>query len=158
MDAKPHTHQVEIKREWSNGTGGIKITYGDTTKLVNSRLPFLKRRTARGIRRAIRKHDKGSIRAGKRADKTVALERSVVANANSALGHNQWGSGIAHGHEHDDSIGQFDMHFPLPTVEEIMETAGPIHGHSALFKPPTFVAPKPSFPMRPKNPSKAGYE
>lgn len=92
MDASPHTHEVVIGREWSNGTGGIKITYGDTTKVIFSRLPFLKRRTARGIRRTIKKHDRGSIRAGKRVDKTNELVNTVGAKANNSLNPNKWGS------------------------------------------------------------------
>lgn len=72
MNAQPHTHDVRVRRPQYPDRPGTAFTvaYGDTRVYV-CRGPFVERRVQRAVKRAIRKHDKGSIRAG------IAAQREV---------------------------------------------------------------------------------
>lgn len=66
MNPKPHMHEVEI-RNYCDGNSQ-RIQYGDTRVIVHAfffgRLPS-PRRIDRAVRKAVKRHDKGSIKHAK---------------------------------------------------------------------------------------------
>ena len=82
MNGKPHTHQVQVlTKDGHYDIPYYKIKYGDTTTHAWRRLPFRKFRLERAVKRAIRRHDRGSRRAH-----TVASNAWDLQNAyNSKL-------------------------------------------------------------------------
>lgn len=70
MNDQPHTHNVKVATKYSKD-GPLMVTYGDTKVYVNrgqgwfwcDRTPKV---TDRQIRHAIRRHDRGSVKAGMR--------------------------------------------------------------------------------------------
>jgi hypothetical protein len=87
MNSEPHTHEVKIR----SGDGRHYIQYGDTHRSASPGWMFFlpeEWRIRRKVRLAIKEHDKGSIRAGKRRDmvqkiaeemRPPLLESEVVA-------------------------------------------------------------------------------
>lgn len=77
MNTVPHTHQIRVTRFYETlNKGGYRITYGDTTVTV-VRGPFLERRIRRGAKRAIKKHDQGSLNAAASVDRLAELNDSL---------------------------------------------------------------------------------
>ncbi len=88
MNAEPHTHDVEIDREYGSAGGHYTVTYGDTTVRVkrwwwpagcfwtsHPSEAFIKRH----IDWAIRQHDEGSRAAG---SEQQTLDRIKASYAN----------------------------------------------------------------------------
>lgn len=87
MNAQPHTHEIRIERRYRSAGGPLQVTYGDTTVSTiptwhgpfNLRTNHLSDRQIRkAIAKAIRRHDKGSIKAGADAD-AVERARRLIA-------------------------------------------------------------------------------
>lgn len=76
MNAQPHTHRIEIEREYSNGSGGWCIKYGDTRVHMINWIHFLNKKGAlkRKVKKAIRQHDRGTVRAGKKAQMVASIQ------------------------------------------------------------------------------------
>lgn len=95
MNGTPHTH--ELKVTWDRYDQAYEIAYGDTRVSVELG-PCLAWRLNRATRKAIRKHDRGSVRAAKAAEAREALIKKVntrLAAVNEALAPIQktgWGS------------------------------------------------------------------
>lgn len=65
MNAKPHTHQITVRRQYQHSPSGHwYVEYGDTTVKMWNWVP---RNKAKALRKkalkAIRKHDKGTLAA-----------------------------------------------------------------------------------------------
>lgn len=84
MNAKPHTHEIRISRQY-NRSGGWRINYGDTTVKMFNWPHFINKEKAlrRKVAKAIRRHDRGSLRAQAGVDRIALLEQE----ANEQLGH-----------------------------------------------------------------------
>jgi hypothetical protein len=83
VNSSPHTHEPELKRSFGSSGGQWQIKYGDTTVRLGwwtwpKWYVPRKRKVARCVRRAIYKHDEGSIRAARRAAKRQAAEQHVM--------------------------------------------------------------------------------
>lgn len=90
MDAKPHTHQIRIDRYYpSLQQGHYEVHYGDTLVKVHQG-PFLEWRIRRGVKRAIRKHDEGSISAGAKEQHLAELNQMFAIPDNREA----WGSDL----------------------------------------------------------------
>lgn len=83
MNAHPHIHEVKITRVFGN-SGSWRIDYGDTrVNMWPWTHPFNKDKALRKkVRKAIRRHDQGSIRAGTKAD----ITEQILVDHNSRLG------------------------------------------------------------------------
>lgn len=88
MNEELHTHDVGIRRQWADldGTGSWVITYGDARVLVTHWPPFREARIRRGVRRVVRKHDRGSVAAGRRRDTTDRFAEIARTEANRVAG------------------------------------------------------------------------
>lgn len=89
MNDQPHIHAVEVRRAYGN-VGSTEVKYGDTTVTIPRtyyRLPS-ERRVKRYIRKAIRRHDRGSLKAGRNAAQLARLQAITTTN----LPTDQWGS------------------------------------------------------------------
>lgn len=86
MNAEPHTHEIKIRRYWSSLQKGCWVVdYGDTSVKVY-RGPFFQKRLTSAIRRAIHRHDVGSIRAGQDAERMEKIKAAAIAAAAPAEG------------------------------------------------------------------------
>jgi hypothetical protein len=102
VNTQPHIHQIIIKRKYGYNTpqGPWIVEYGDTTRTLtrlgccfiehDDHMPR-KARVQRVIRRAIRDHDKGSVKA---AAKTQVPALDFVAEMNAKLESGRWASEI----------------------------------------------------------------
>ncbi len=98
MNDEPHTHTLSIRRQYESiNSGCYVLEYGDSRILI-WRGPFLSLRIKMGAKRVIRKHDRGSIKAGQKQDLIDKFNNDIQQV------HSKWAS------ESDDSIGQFDLH------------------------------------------------
>lgn len=101
-NGKPHIHTATMERKYASiNSGPYVITYGDQKEAVRPWWclfgPCLgdhtptKRRVNRAIKRAIRKHDKGS----RKYDAEAALRENAtrrLADLNASLRANEWAS------------------------------------------------------------------
>lgn len=99
MNAQPHAHNVEITRQYpwrleDRDKGGYQVVYGDTAVHVH-RGPLLERRLRRAVPKAIRRHDRGSVRAAQKADRQAELFRRITADAEVSSRPRPLGSGAA---------------------------------------------------------------
>jgi hypothetical protein len=85
MNAEPHVHELEIHFDRD---GDAHVTYGDQSKLVWRRwgpwewiMPF-EGRIRRSAKRMVRRHDRESVKAGKRG---TSAERVAVE-----VGRSKW--------------------------------------------------------------------
>lgn len=72
MNATPHTHDIKIRRP----DHLYKILYGDTETWARPYRWRLQKRLDRSVRRAIRRHDKGSLKAGMRDTTVQTLQQA----------------------------------------------------------------------------------
>jgi len=63
------------------GVSYVHLTYGDQTKLVSLSLPFLGQRMGRTAKRMVARHDRYTIKGGKRKRQVAA----AVARAEAAV-------------------------------------------------------------------------
>ena len=94
MNDSPHTHNVRLRRTWFfNDSGGWQVEYGDTeahvfswfwNRLANK--PPSARAVRAATRRAIRKHNRGSVVAGG----NVVQRRTLQAAAEQAAAEVVW--------------------------------------------------------------------
>lgn len=90
MNKEPHVHEVKIRRvyqtlPWDRG-GSLSVVYGDTTveiPISHDRTPWnwLIRRT---VRKAIRRHDRGSRKAGSKRAEIEAIAREMTPTIQAA--------------------------------------------------------------------------
>lgn len=75
MNAQPHTHEVKISRQYNN-SGAWRIDYGDTRITMVNWWHFLNKEAAlnKRVAKAIRRHDRGSLRAGDRTEMIQAIQ------------------------------------------------------------------------------------
>ena len=82
MNAKPHTHEVQIGR-LNDGKGTWVIHYGDTTRYMWNWVPFRNKQKAlrKKVKKTIWAHDVGTVKAGERHD----IKASMLNEFNSVL-------------------------------------------------------------------------
>src|SRR5260370_24857339 len=75
MNARPHTREVRIERQYTD-SGTWRIIYGDTRVNMVNWWHFLNKEAAlkKRIVKAIRRHDRGSLKAGDRNDMVRAIQ------------------------------------------------------------------------------------
>lgn len=89
MNAKPHTHEVEIRNRTY-----YTIHYGDTQKRLwrfFSNKPSL-RRVEKAIRKIVREHDQGSVAAEIRQNEIDKFKALYLSEDNRPL--KEWGTEI----------------------------------------------------------------
>lgn len=94
MNVTPHVHEVQICRYMFpvfGDAGYWVITYGDTTVYVH-RGPWVLWRLKRGAAWAVRRHDQGSVEAGRRLARDQATKAAVLAAVQQSLPTNGWPS------------------------------------------------------------------
>lgn len=94
MNGQPHVHPLVFDRQWQylENRGHYIVKYGDTRVTVR-RGPFFEARLKWGAKKAIRKHDRGSIRAQNRHDSMEAIMQRVRADVADRLTEgDQWPS------------------------------------------------------------------
>ncbi len=89
MNDQPHTHEVAI-RDRVSSLGCVFVDYGDTQSVLLARFGRVTdARVRRAIHRIVRRHDRASVEAGKRACSLAA----IAAEANARLTDStEWGS------------------------------------------------------------------
>lgn len=82
MNADSHTHDLKVryqhKHDWH-----LRVEYGDQTKLWPQAGPLLDLRRRRKVRKMVERHDRESLKAGRRRDAPVEMTKryaSVAAN------------------------------------------------------------------------------
>jgi hypothetical protein len=80
VNTTPHTHRIEITHEQGSELDYWRVSYGDTTIHCYKWMPFRKFRLTAATRRAIRRHDRGTQRAGERVDLANILEERYQAH------------------------------------------------------------------------------
>jgi len=94
VNGQPHVHQLIFDRQYHYlaNQGHYIVKYGDTEVRV-FRGPLFEIRLRRGARRAIRKHDRGSIRAQDRQDAMERMTQRIRADhADRLTEGDQWPS------------------------------------------------------------------
>jgi len=111
VNAKPHAHEVDVRREYNaSWEGKWHITYGDTRVVMWNWGHFNKEKALkRKIAKAIRKHDKGSVAAGKLFGSRESTQEWVWENYNT-----KWCKPQPWHHEYDPG-----MRAVVATKEEV---------------------------------------
>lgn len=79
MDAKPHTHAVEISRR--RYTHHIRLIYGDQERWWPRWGPLLRLRRDLKVKRIVRRHDRQSVLAGLREEGAQRAQQRAVTVA-----------------------------------------------------------------------------
>ena len=85
MNDQPHTHKVVVRKGY---TYAVIVEYGDTTEHLDNCFGKVSEwRIRRAVRKVIRRHDRGSVRAGAQ-QRTLS---TIAAEANARLSDAGWG-------------------------------------------------------------------
>lgn len=104
-DGSPHIHEIKLRQRYAAiGQGPWQIEYGDQTAVVKPWYaimpPYLgnctptPRRVRRAVRRAIRRHDQGSVWYEQQRG-AVDQARRLIAEVNEGLRPDEWASSEA---------------------------------------------------------------